>query len=87
MSDFEVHSGPTRRGRGFPLDEAAYLLRTGVYLPDYPIELVASAWQENYDRLYVENQRLREAISDVLADLTPGISPWSVLEGALRDVR
>lgn len=38
----------TRHGRGFPVDEAARLLREGVYLPDYPIELVAEAWRRNY---------------------------------------
>jgi hypothetical protein len=35
-------------------------------------------------RLEDENQLLREAISDALADLTPGIAPHDLLDRALK---
>ena len=31
-----------------------------------------------------ENERLREAIADALADLTPGVAPYALLDDALR---
>jgi regulator of replication initiation timing len=34
--------------------------------------------------LELENERLREAISDALADLHPGISPYSMLKDAIK---
>lgn len=37
-----------------------------------------------FDRVVAELSRAREAITDALADLTPGISPYSVLDAALR---
>ena len=36
------------------------------------------------DEARAETERLREAISDALADLTPGISPHGLLDAALR---
>jgi hypothetical protein len=48
MTVIEHPERPTRHGRGFPVDEAARLLAAGVYLPDYPAELVAEAWRINY---------------------------------------
>lgn len=36
------------------------------------------------DEARAEAQRLREAIADALADLTPGISPHGLLDAALR---
>ena len=43
-----IGRGETRRGRDFPVDEAARLLALGVHLPDYPTELIAEAWHRNY---------------------------------------
>lgn len=65
-----------RRGRGFPLEEAARLLRDGVYLPNYPIELIAAAWQLNFEQLRATRSRqtaagLRPSDADGLA---PGAS-------------
>jgi hypothetical protein len=45
---------PVRHGRDFSVQEAAELLREGVYLPDYPIELLAEAWRRNYVHVLVE---------------------------------
>jgi hypothetical protein len=38
---------------------------------------------EGIESLRTENQRLREAIVDALADLTPGYSPYSLLAAAI----
>jgi hypothetical protein len=49
MPEHSQQSDNVRTGRDFPVDEAARLLRDGVYLPDYPIELIAEAWRQNYE--------------------------------------
>jgi hypothetical protein len=73
-----------RTGRGFPVDEAALLLRDGVYLPDYPIELVALAWQRNCDRYHAALVRLVAASAG-----RPDDPAWSealyVARSVLRD--
>lgn len=49
-------------------------------LPYGPLTFVSA---DQLDAMRAENQRLREAIADALADLTPGYAPWSVLSDAL----
>jgi hypothetical protein len=52
---------------------------------DDPAEAYAEHQLEEVIRSFErENARLREAISDALADLTPGISPHGLLDAALR---